>query len=85
MSQQKFWEQSTKAAMTESPFVKYLYIGVNNKDYWNSYHMSLQFEDVVDCLKVLYPTFEFVFTLDHSQGHARVIKCQSPMEAHNRT
>lgn len=33
--------------------------------------MSLQFEDVVDCLLVLYPEFEFVFLFDHSQGHAR--------------
>jgi hypothetical protein len=60
-----------KAVLTESPFVKYLYIGVNNEGYWNSYHMSLQFEDIVDCLKVLYSTLEFVFMFDHSQGHAR--------------
>ncbi|KAI2509788.1 hypothetical protein MHU86_4641 [Fragilaria crotonensis] len=60
-----------KAALTESPFVKYLYIGVNNEGYWNSYHMSLQFEDVIDCLKVLYPSFDLVFMFDHSQGHAR--------------
>ena len=33
--------------------------------------MSLQFEDVVDCLKVLYPHFDFLFLFDHSQGHAR--------------
>jgi hypothetical protein len=60
-----------KAPFTESPFVKYLYIGVNNEGYWNSFHMSLQFEDVVDCLRVLYPNFDFVFMFDHSQGHAR--------------
>ena len=62
---------ANKAALTESPFVKYLYFGVNNEGYWNSYHMSLQFEDVVDCLKVLCPTFDLVFIFDHSQGHAR--------------
>jgi hypothetical protein len=33
--------------------------------------MSFQFEDVVDCLKVLYSKFEFVFMFDHSKGHAR--------------
>ena len=33
--------------------------------------MSLQFEDVVDCLQVLYPEFDVVFLFDHSQGHAR--------------
>jgi hypothetical protein len=60
-----------KPLLTESPFVKYLYIGANNEGYWNSYHMSLQFEDVVDCLQVLYPEFDFLFFFDHSQGHGR--------------
>ena len=60
-----------KPLLTESPFVKYLYIGANNEGYWNSYHMSLQFEDVVDCLQILYPEFELLFLFDHSQGHAR--------------
>jgi hypothetical protein len=49
-----------KPLLTESPFVKYLYIGANNEGYWNSYHMSLQFEDVVDCLQVLYSEYDFV-------------------------
>ena len=57
-------KSTKKPVLTESPFVKYLYIGANNEGYWNSYHMSLQFEDVVDCLQVL-------FLFDHSQGHAR--------------
>ncbi|KAI2489198.1 hypothetical protein MHU86_25404 [Fragilaria crotonensis] len=60
-----------KSDLKESPLVKYLYIGAGNEGYWNSFHMSVQFEDVVDCLKVLYPGFEFVFLFDHSQGHAR--------------
>lgn len=60
-----------KPLLTESPFVKYLYIGANNEGFWNSFHMSLQFEDVVDCLLVLYPEFEFIFLFDHSQRHAR--------------
>lgn len=33
--------------------------------------MSLQLEDVVDCLQVLYPEFDLVVLFDHSQGHAR--------------
>jgi hypothetical protein len=32
--------------------------------------MSLQLEDVVDCIQVLYPSFNFVFLFDHLQGHA---------------
>ena len=33
--------------------------------------MSVQFEDCVDCVKVIYPHFDFVFLFDHSQGHAK--------------
>ena len=64
-------KSTQKPLLTESPLVKYLYIGANNEGYWNSFHMSLQFEDVVDCLQVLYPNFDFVFLFDHSQGHGR--------------
>jgi hypothetical protein len=64
-------KSAQKPLLIESPFVKYLYIGANNEGYWNSFHMSLQFEDVVDCLQVLYPDFDFVFLFDHSQGHGR--------------
>jgi hypothetical protein len=60
-----------KPELKESPFIKYLFIGANNEGFWNSYHMSLQFEDVVDRLMVLYPEYEFVLLFDHSQGHAR--------------
>jgi hypothetical protein len=60
-----------KPLLVDSPFVKYLYIGANNEGFWNSFHMSLQFEDIVDCVQVLYPEYEFVFFFDHSQGHAR--------------
>jgi len=67
----EIYKTDQKPLLTESPFVKYLYIGANNDGYWNGFHMSLQFEDVVDCLMVLYPEFEFVFLFDHSQGHAR--------------
>jgi hypothetical protein len=45
--------------LTKYSLVKYLYIGANNKKYWNNYHMSLQFEDAVDCLQVLYTEFDF--------------------------
>ena len=48
---------TNKQAFTESPFVRYLYIGANNKGDWNSFHICLQFEDVMDCLQVLYPDY----------------------------
>jgi hypothetical protein len=55
----------------ETPFVRYLHIGVANEGYWNSNHMALQVEDVVDCLQVLYPGHDVVMLFDHSQGHDR--------------
>ena len=33
--------------------------------------MVLQFEDAVDVLKVMHPSFDFVFLFDHSAGHAK--------------
>jgi hypothetical protein len=60
-----------KPLLTESPFVRYLNIGANNKGFWNSFHKSVQLEDVVDCLRILYPEYDVVFLFDHSQGHAR--------------
>jgi hypothetical protein len=43
---------SGKPDLTESPFVKYFHIGVQNEGYWNSFHMALQLEDIVDCILV---------------------------------
>ena len=60
-----------KPMLRESPFVRYLYIGANNDNYRNSFHMSVQMEGVVDCLRILYPEYDVVFLFDHSQGHAR--------------
>ena len=42
-----------KKALKESPLVRYFLIGANNDGYWNSNHMMIQFEDVVDCLHIL--------------------------------
>jgi hypothetical protein len=33
--------------------------------------MVLQFEDVIDVLKVMHRAYDFVFLLDHSAGHAK--------------
>jgi hypothetical protein len=33
--------------------------------------MAIQFEDCVDCLRVIFPQFDFAFLFDHSQGHAK--------------
>lgn len=60
-----------KHPLKESPFIRSLLIGATKGGYWNSFHMALQLEDAVDCLKVLRPGYDFVFLFDHSQGHAR--------------
>jgi hypothetical protein len=63
---------TTKPKLTSTPFSRLLEYGVNNAGYWSYEHMVLQLEDCVDCLKILYPTFDFVFLFDHSNGHDRM-------------
>ena len=45
--------------------------GSNGEGYWNYEAMSMQFEDCIDCMRVLYPMYEVVFLFDHSCGHDR--------------
>jgi hypothetical protein len=63
--------QATKKDLKDSPLVIYFELGANNEGYWTYNHMSIQFEDCVDCLKVVYPRFNFSFLFDHSQGLAK--------------
>ena len=58
-----------KKDLTCSPFVEYFQFGKDN--YWDYNHMALQIEDCIDCLKVIYPQYDYVFLLDHSSGHAK--------------
>ena len=44
-------------------------MGARSKGYWSYKHLVLQLKDCVDCLKVLYPVFEFGFLFDHSRGY----------------
>jgi hypothetical protein len=34
--------------------------------------MVLQLEDCIDCLQVLFPSYEYHFLFDHSNGHDRM-------------
>lgn len=63
-------KQTPKQPLKESPFIRSIVVGANNDGYWNSMHMSIQFEDCIDCCKVLYNN-EWLFLFDHSQGHNR--------------
>jgi hypothetical protein len=60
-----------KQGLKESPFRKYFEFGMNNEGYWRYSHMVTQLEDCVDCLKVMYPQFKFIFLFDHSSGHSK--------------
>jgi hypothetical protein len=56
----------------KKPFVVYFELGANNEGYWTYNHMSIQLEDCIDCLKVVYPHFDFAFLfVNHSQGHPK--------------
>lgn len=73
--------QALKKDLKQSPFVIYFELGANNEGYWTYNHMAIQFEDCVDCLKVLFPHFDFAFIFDHSQGHAK--KLTNGLDAHS--
>lgn len=60
-----------KKVINESPFVKYFEYGQSHEGYWDYNHMILQLEDCIDCLKTLYPQFDFIFMFDHSSGHTK--------------
>ena len=48
----------------ENPTLKFFRLGVNHDGYWTGSHMKLLVEDVVDCLIVVYPQFDFLFLFD---------------------
>jgi hypothetical protein len=62
---------SSKAPLTESPFVVEFEYGANNQGYWDYDHMIIQFEDCIDVVKTLHPEIDFIFLFDHSCGHDR--------------
>lgn len=55
----------------KSPFLHFFEYGENREGYWNYSNMVIQFEDAVDVLQVMHPTFDFIFLFDHSSGHAK--------------
>ena len=55
----------------KSPFLVYFEYGVAGRGYWNYFQTVCQLEDVTDCLKVLYPTYDFEGHFDHSSGHEK--------------
>ena len=70
-AKQPFTQEQFDKDETDSPFLKSFKFGASHDGYWNHQHMQLQFEDVVDCLKVLFPGHELVFLFDQSSGHTK--------------
>jgi hypothetical protein len=54
-----------------SAFLRVFEVGIEKEGYWNSDHMALQFEDLVDCLKVSFPSIDFLCLFDQSSGHGK--------------
>jgi hypothetical protein len=55
--------------MSTSPFLYMFRFGQAHEGYWTHHHMKLQFEDVIDCLKVMLPGHDIVAIFDQSSGH----------------
>ena len=54
--------------------VQSMMVGINADGYWNSNYMSLQIEDAVDVLSIVYPQCDIVFLMDQSSGHGKAAK-----------
>ena len=61
-----------KKKLTCSPFVRELEYGQNGDGYWTYESMVVQLEDCIDVLKMVHPEFDYVFLVDHSNGHDRL-------------
>ena len=57
--------------LDKSPFLVFFEYGENKEGYWAYSNMVLQFEDAVDILMIMHPSYDFVFLFDHSSGHAK--------------
>ena len=55
----------------EDPLLRWFRFGANHDGYWSNSHMKLQLEDVIDCLIVVFPHFDFIFLFDQSAGHTK--------------
>ena len=60
-----------KAQLTKGLLVFEFNYGANLEGYQTYQHMVLQLEDCINCLKVLYPQFNFLYLFDHSCRHDR--------------
>ena len=69
--QLKLKSKPSETGNAGSPFLRTMRIGVAYDGYWTSHHMSLQLEDLADCVAVKWPSMNVVLILDHSAGHTK--------------
>jgi len=67
----EIYQVLNKPSLQALPFLQTITIGVSNDGYWTPYHMAIQLKDCVDCLKILFPDYNFLVLFDHSQGHSK--------------
>ena len=49
---------------------KYLAYGSGKDGYRTYRHLIIQIEDCIDCIKMMYPQFNYELELDHLSGHS---------------
>ena len=57
-----------------NPFKKMFGVGINLGGYWDYHQMSVQFEDVHNILKTMYPDFEIEYYFDRSSCHDKMLE-----------
>jgi len=63
-----------KQKLTSLPFTRMLDFGENKQGWWDADWTSLQLEDCLDVMHVLYPELHIIFELDHSAGHLKKLE-----------
>jgi hypothetical protein len=55
----------------DSTFLKMFRHSQAHNGCWTHRHVKIQIEDLVDCLKVIFPNFGFLLLFDQSSGHTK--------------
>ena len=61
-----------KYDLTGDPTLRYFRVEINNDGYWNNSYSNIQLEDVIDCLSILFPNFDYLFLHDQSSENIQV-------------
>ena len=61
-----------KQSLSDDPSLRYFKAGINRTGYCINSHAKVQLKDLVDCLKEIFPQFDFIFEYNQSSGHTKV-------------